>query len=306
MTPVMKKINEQNSFNGILLVNKPQGKSSNAVLQQVKRLLGAKKAGHTGSLDPLATGMLPICLGEATKLSQYLLESDKCYQTTGLLGTKTDSADAAGKIIKMTEKFVISKTQMLAVISAFQGASQQIPSMYSALKHQGIPLYRYARQGIEIERKPRDIMIHELHLMDFDGKTFSLLVKCSKGTYIRNLVEDIGEQLEVGAHVISLHRHYTSGFEDQKMYTLDELKDMSPQDIRQLILPMEMAVRHLPSIGLSAHETTSIRQGKILHQQGRHENIKGTVRLYNDEKFIGLGEKSKETLKAKRLFVEEV
>lgn len=308
MMKAMRKNEGLTSLNGILLINKPQGKSSNAVLQQVKRLLGVKKAGHTGSLDPLATGMLPLCLGEATKLSQYLLDADKCYQTSALLGIKTDSADATGKVIKSVTGFSIAEKQLLNVISAFKGSGQQVPSMFSALKHQGIPLYKYARQGVEIERQPRSINVHELLLTSFDGKSFSLQVRCSKGTYIRNLVEDIGEHLGVGAHVTALHRLYTGGFEQQKMYTPDELEAMAPAERLNLVLPMDMAVKHLPSLVLDSCETTAIRQGKPLQCQTLNEIVEGTVRLYNElGAFVGLGELSgQQVLRARRLLVEPV
>ena len=171
--------------------------------------------------------MLPICFGEATKICQYLLDADKCYETTGLLGIKTNTSDSTGEVIAQVEHYCVSETQLNKVLSQYKGNIKQVPSMFSALKHKGTPLYRFAREGIEIERKARDVLISQLQLNDFDGTQFSLTVTCSKGTYIRNLVEDIGDTLGVGAHVTRLHRLYTSGFQNMPMYSLDELQEMS-------------------------------------------------------------------------------
>ena len=228
------KTTEKRIVNGILLINKPQGLTSNAVLQQAKRLFHAQKAGHTGSLDPLATGMLPLCFGEATKFSQYLLDADKCYETTGLLGIKTNTADAMGDVIARVDDFTISIAQLQSVLDTFLGTIKQVPSMFSALKHQGKPLYKFARDGIEIERQAREITIHDLQLNAFDGREFKLTVSCSKGTYIRNLVEDIGNRLSVGAHVTQLHRVYTAGLASEPMFSLDELAEKSSEELMQL------------------------------------------------------------------------
>ncbi len=301
MAKKMSKPKKGNNINGILLINKPQGKSSNAALQIAKRLFGAKKAGHTGSLDPLATGMLPVCFGEATKLCQYLLNADKCYQTTGHLGIQTDSSDSTGKIIKTVDSFSITKKNIEDVLSTFKGATKQTPSMFSALKHQGSPLYKYAREGIEIEREPRDIVISLLELEGFDGQQFSLKVKCSKGTYIRNLVEDIGEQLKVCAHVTQLHRCYIAGFEQEKMYSLTELESMTEEEKLQILMPLDAAVTHLPLIALAAQDALALAQGKTLALDTLA--LAGTVRLYNEDNvFIGIGECTDGgLLKSKRL-----
>ena len=189
------------SVNGIVVVDKPLGASSNHVLQQVKRLYGAAKAGHTGSLDPLATGVLPVCLGEATKLSQYLLDSDKSYRTTAKLGIRTTTGDAEGEVV--SERPVALTELIWSLLARFRGPIEQVPSMYSALKHNGKPLYEYARQGIEIERPARKVNIYRLTLIEFRGDELVLEVDCSKGTYIRTLVEDIGEMLGCGAHVLN-------------------------------------------------------------------------------------------------------
>ena len=290
------------NIDGILLVNKSDGLTSNAILQQVKRLLNAKKAGHTGSLDPMATGMLPICFGEATKFCQYLLDADKCYEATGLLGIKTNTGDAMGEEIARAEDFTISELDLRKVLTTFTGAIKQIPSMFSALKHQGKPLYKYARAGIDIPRPAREVMIHDLQLNNFDGKQFSITVTCSKGTYIRNLVEDIGEQLGVGAHVTRLHRCYTAGFADEQMFTIEDLQSTSPELLSGWLLPMERAVNYLPKVVVSSEEAHALRQGKTV--DGRESVVvTGCVRLYeNETQFIGLGElEATGLLKVKRL-----
>lgn len=285
-----QKINDKRNINGILLVNKPQNLTSNAVLQHVKRLFRAKKAGHTGSLDPLATGMLPVCFGEATKVSQYFLDADKCYTTTGLLGIKTNTADATGDIIAQVDDVNISNQQLCDVIAEFSGDIKQTPSMFSALKHHGKPLYKYAREGIDIERNARDITIHDIQLNRFDGRCFELTVTCSKGTYIRNLVEDIGDHLGVGAHVTQLHRNYTAGLAEYPMYTLDELNHHTPESLLQYLIPMDKAVEHFPKMILSDHDVADLRLGRTISTI-QSNDATDSFRLYDQAGlFIGLGE----------------
>jgi tRNA pseudouridine55 synthase len=298
----MKNDNPTHSIHGILLVNKPKGLTSNAVLQRIKHHLHAKKAGHTGSLDPMATGMLPLCFGEATKFSQYLLNADKCYEVTGVLGVKTNTGDAMGEIIATHPHVDISLHTLQDVLLQFVGPIQQVPSMFSALKHQGQPLYKYARAGIEIERKARDIFIHQLDLNHFDGQQLSLTVTCSKGTYIRNLVEDIGERLGVGAHINQLHRCYTAGFETEPMFTMDELLEKSPEDVMSALLPMERAISTLPSLTLDSQQVLALQQGKTLPSVDISQGT-GSIRLYTkDSQFMGLGDLQEDgLLKAQRL-----
>ena len=293
---------EKQVVNGLLLVNKPRDLTSNAVLQQVKRLFRAKKAGHTGSLDPLATGMLPLCFGDATKFSQYLLDADKCYEVTGLLGIKTNTADAMGDEIARVDHFTITEETLLTALEAFKGPIQQLPSMFSALKHRGKPLYKYAREGIDIERNSREVFIHSLQLNAFDGRAFKLTVHCSKGTYIRNLVEDIGERLGVYAHVTELHRTYTAGLADEPMYPLDTLQNMSLEHLHQCLLPVERAVEYLPRLLLDDDAVFALRQGKTVPATFVSDSAQG-VRLYDkNNQFIGLGEwESSGILKVKRL-----
>lgn len=308
---IMNVINPSQRINGILLLNKGSGITSNKALQTAKKLLGAQKAGHTGSLDPLATGMLPLCFGEATKVCQFLLDADKCYQTTGLLGIKTNTSDSTGEIIAQKNSFTISKLQLMTILEKYKGLIEQVPSMFSALKHHGTPLYRFAREGIEIERKERKVLIKELQLDVFDGKKFSLTILCSKGTYIRNLVEDIGDALGVGAHVIKLHRLYSCGFENSPMYSLDELESMSLNKRIACLIPMDKAIDYLEQVTLLDEEVIAIRQGRVVVPQ--YNEMKQTkdevflrnncVRLYDAKiQFIGIGERNiNGDLKAKRL-----
>jgi len=284
MNPPTNKI----PLDGIVLVNKPQGLTSNAVLQRVKRLFNAKKAGHTGSLDPLATGMLPICFGDATKFCQYVLDADKSYEVTGRLGIKTSTADSMGYPIASVDSVDVSRNALEAVLTQFIGVIQQVPSMYSALKHHGTPLYKLARAGIEIERKARAVTIHALQLHQFDGTHFDLTVTCSKGTYIRNLVEDIGECLQVGAHVIRLHRSYTAGFAHDPMFSLEALTAFSIEERLQTLLPMDRAVDYLPRLTLNSTQIQALFQGKSLSDR---PEVPGCFRLYDDASFfIGLGD----------------
>ena len=281
------------SVNGILLVNKPQGLTSNAVLQRVKRLFNAKKAGHTGSLDPMATGMLPICFGEATKFCQYLLDADKCYQVVGRLGSKTNTGDATGDFISNAIRVNTTQAELEAALATFMGSIQQVPTMFSALKHNGVPLYRLARAGVEIERAARTITIYKLQLHHFDGQDFNITVTCSKGTYIRNLVEDVGDLLGVGAHVTVLHRCFTLGFAEDSMYHLDDLSLMSSEQLTSCLIPMERAVTHFPAYEVSEQMLAQLYQGKAVDLSGI--KLSGCVRLYSpDKNFIGLGDVSED------------
>ena len=297
------KISELPSvIHGILLLNKPQGISSNKALQKAKNLLGIKKAGHTGSLDPLASGMLPLCFGEATKISQFLLDADKRYETTAMLGIKTNTSDSTGDVIAYTPFFSVNELELLSVLEQYKGTIKQTPSMFSALKHQGVPLYRLAREGIEVERKVREISIKQLHLEFFDGAQCSLTVDCSKGTYIRNLVEDIGDSLGIGAHVTRLHRVHTSGFEGMPMYTFEDLELMTLEERLACLIPMDKVVDYFSPIILLDNEILRIRQGKVLNKK-LDTYVVGCVRLYDERScFIGLGELNNQgELKAKRL-----
>lgn len=295
-------------IDGILLVNKPENLTSNAVLQRVKRLFCAKKAGHTGSLDPIATGMLPVCFGEATKVAQFLLDDDKAYEVEALLGVKTNTGDATGEVIARVEKFAVTYNELLEVVDSFQGTLMQVPPMFSALKHKGQPLYKLARNGIEVAREPRKVQIYKLELLAFDGITFKLRVVCSKGTYIRTLVEDIGDKLGLGANVTRLHRLYTAGFSYQTMFTLDSLLQQSASELASCLLPIDSAIQHLSKIILSTDEVLALFQGKVLTISKSPNLTFGVVRLYSESKqFIGVGELVEPgLLKVKRLLSQEV
>lgn len=282
------KIMKANFCNGILLLHKSPGMTSNKALQIVKKLYNAKKAGHTGSLDPLATGMLPICFGEATKFSQFLLDSDKCYIAEGLLGVTTTTQDSDGEVIN-TCKSNITHDALLETLKKFTGEITQLPSMYSAIKFKGKPLYKYARVGMEVDRKPRTIYIKELELLSFDEQRFTIRVVCTKGTYIRNLVEDIGNALGVGAHVTKLHRVYLKDFENLPMYTLDELSQLDLQDLQDLLLDMDKAIEHLPKLILNLEQIVSLHQGQKIQITTNRSN-EGFIRIYGaDNRFYGLG-----------------
>ena len=278
---------------GILLLDKPLNMTSNGALQRVKRLFRAKKAGHTGSLDPLATGMLPICFGEATKFSQFLLESDKSYQVSVQLGVKTTTGDAEGDVVDTRSVEHVTKELVEATLPQFFGLQQQIPPMFSAIKLNGKPLYELARKGIEVERKSRTINIYTLQLTAFEGDTLKLLVQCSKGTYIRTLVEDIGEVLGCGAHVSGLHRNAVTPYEESKMYQLDTLEEMVEKDglaaLDSCLLPVETSVQALPAIQLSSAASFYIRMGQPVMVSRLPKD--GRVRVYSENAlFMGVGD----------------
>jgi len=291
------------SIDGILLLNKPLGLSSNAVLQRAKRLLNAKKAGHTGSLDPLATGMLPICFGEATKFSQFLLDADKSYEASGLLGFTSNTGDAEGDITACVEHVNISSAMLKKVLPCFTGALQQVPPMYSALKHQGTPLYDYARRGETIMRPARNVHIYELLCRAFDGNTMDLTITCSKGTYIRSLVESIGEALGMGAYVTQLHRLHTAGFENKPMWSLEELEGETLEARRAHLLPVDSALTQFRRFDVDAGTMFALCQGKIVSGLFDMIEVSEFLRLYTQNgDFLGLGERTPDgKLKVKRL-----
>lgn len=278
-------------LDGILLLNKPLGISSNKALQTARNLFKANKAGHTGSLDPLATGLLPVCFGEATKYSGYLLDSSKSYRAHCRLGVTTTTADREGEII--AEKTVsVSDQQLQQVLSRFRGAVEQVPPMYSALKHEGERLYKLARQGIEVERKSRQIEIYSLDMVDFSDDILELDIHCSKGTYIRTLAEDIGAELGCGAHLAALERTGVQPFWNAKSYTLDDLtavQDDETQNLEDLLLPVESALTDWPDIELTAEMSSYLLQGQPV--QVPKAPTDGFVRLFDASKnFIGLGQ----------------
>lgn len=287
-----RRRNRGRSVNGVLLLDKPTGITSNAALQKVKRLFNANKAGHTGSLDPLASGMLPICLGEATKISGFLLSADKGYQTICKLGVTTDSGDADGVVRQTRQLGDISIAQVKEVLESFLGQSLQIPPMYSAIKRDGQPLYKLAREGIEVEREPRDITIHSLKLLRFEGDELELEVQCTKGTYIRVLAEDIGEALGCGAHVAALRRTSVGALDEFPMFTMEFLEaiveETGPHALDELLLPMESTLPDWPEVRLSEDASFYLCQGQAVFVPQLKD--RGWVRLYaGDKRFLGLG-----------------
>lgn len=279
-------------ISGILLLDKPQGMSSNACLQQVKRLFQASKAGHTGALDPLATGVLPLCFGEATKVSQFLLEADKRYLTTIRLGERTNTADAEGEVISTRPVGELTKQALVTCLSQFKGDIEQVPPMYSALKHKGQPLYKLARAGMEVERKSRKISIHDLILHEFDGSSLSLEIHCSKGTYVRTIADDLGEALGCGAHVTALRRLQAGVFRLENCLTPETLQAIYEADgtigLDALLQAPDLAIAHLPKATLPAQMAAYVRQGQAVML--RQLPGSGLVRLYDEEEFIGIGE----------------
>ncbi len=286
-------------INGVILLDKPTGISSNDALQKVKRIYFAEKAGHTGALDPLATGMLPICLGEATKFSQFLLDSDKRYRVIAKLGERTNTSDSDGEVVE-TRTVDVTLEKLEACIEKFRGESDQVPSMFSALKYQGKPLYEYARKGIEVPRESRKITVYEIILHRFEGDEVEMEVHCSKGTYIRTIVDDLGEMLGCGAHVTMLRRTAVAKYPYEKMVTLEHLNELLEQAHREeiaprelldpLLMPMDTAVEDLPEVNLIPELADMVQHGQPVQVLGAPEQ--GVLRLTMGEErlFIGVGE----------------
>jgi tRNA pseudouridine55 synthase len=282
-------------IDGILLLDKPRAMTSNEALQRVKRLYKAAKAGHTGSLDPLATGLLPVCLGGATKFSAYLLDADKRYRVRVRLGITTSTADAEGEVLKTAPVEGVDEATLRSVLTRFLGPVEQLPPMYSAIKHQGERLYKLARRGIEVERQPRTVMIHTLELLELSPPELELDVHCSKGTYVRTLAEDIGAALGCGGHVVGLRRTGVGPYKEpeSRFVTLGELETMAEEEnglaaMDHLLLPLESALAHWPSVRLSEDAAFYLRQGQaVLVPRAPTE---GLVRLYDPSgKFVGVG-----------------
>ena len=252
-------------INGVVLLDKASGGSSNHVLQQVKRLFDANKAGHTGSLDPLASGLLPICLGQATKVAQFLLDGDKRYFVRGKLGQISNTGDSEGEIVNFGSTQEINSNSIENILLNFIGNINQIPPMYSALKRNGTPLYKLARKGIEVERSPRPVSIHEIKFLGYEEEILSLEVSCSKGTYIRTLVEDIGKSLGSGGYVIELRRIGFSHFDITQSRTYEQLLELKKIDLESLdsvILGADEMLPNIEAIYLDTEQSRDIRQGK--------------------------------------------
>ena len=288
-----RRRNSGRNVQGILLLDKPLGVTSNAALQRVKRLFNARKAGHTGSLDPLADGLLPICFGAATKISAFLLDADKRYWVRIKLGENTVTADAEGEVTRVRPTEGISQADIEAVLHGFRGEIQQIPPMYSALKHKGERLYKLAREGIEVEREPRTIVIHELNLLSCSLPEVEIDVRCTKGTYVRTLAEDIGEALGCGAHVTALRRTGVGPYGSDGLIDMETLEttvsEGGQQALDELLIPMATALGNWPDIKLSPDSTFYMKQGQPVLVP--NAPTAGRVRLFDSNGgFIGVGE----------------
>jgi tRNA pseudouridine55 synthase len=292
--------------NGILLLDKPLEVSSNGILQRVRWLYQAQKAGHTGALDPMASGLLPICFGEATKFSQFLLDTDKTYLVTARFGVRTSTSDAEGEVI--SEKPVChSEAELLQVMQRFRGDILQVPTMFSALKYQGQPLYRYARQGIEVPREARPISIFRFDLLENQGDSADFIVHCSKGTYIRTLIDDLGEALGCGAHVACLHRTQVGPFTAAQMVTPAQLDTLAQQchasgdfsAMDSLLLPMDAGIADMAAIALNEAQQQRLQHGQSC--QVEHSDIEA-VKLHGaDGRFFGIGQVVEGVLSSRRL-----
>ncbi len=299
-----KRKNKGRAVNGVLLFDKPAGGSSNQMLQKVKRLFGAAKAGHTGSLDPLATGMLPICFGEATKISAFLLDADKRYRLTCRFGVTTTTGDAEGEVLERSDASHVTMQALESIRERFTGEIEQVPPMYSALKHNGERLYKLARKGIEVERKPRPVTIYRIELIALNDDTLEMEVACSKGTYVRTLVEDMARALDTGAHILSLRR-MSVGVYDGEMVTLEQLEALAAQGHEALdacLLPIDSGLQDWPDVQLGADAAFYVSQGQPV--QVAHAPTEGWVRIYGHNRFLGVGEIQDDGLVAPRRMIQ--
>jgi tRNA pseudouridine55 synthase len=283
----MSKRKSGRDVHGIVLLDKRLGVSSNKALQEVRRILNANKAGHTGSLDPLATGLLPLCFGEATKVSALMLDDDKRYQVTFRLGVMTDTGDSEGNIVNEMSVPVFTETELLNCLQRFTGPIDQVPPMYSALKHNGKKLYELAREGQIVDRQPRRITIYALDLLAFNQEFITLDVRCSKGTYIRSLAEDIGHAMGSCATVTQLRRTAAGMFNIEQALTLEQLQAMSESELTECLIAVDAPLREIPAISLTPEQAISINHGQqILFS----DQPLGPVRMYSQQTFLGLGE----------------
>jgi tRNA pseudouridine55 synthase len=305
-----RRKNKGRNVSGVLLLDKPQGSSSNHALQKVKRLFGAAKAGHTGSLDPLATGMLPVCFGEATKISAFLLDADKRYHLECQLGVSTETGDAEGEVTATFDVSSITEKKLKAALPAFIGEIEQIPPMYSALKHKGERLYKLARQGIEVERKARQVTIYDIEFIsltrdDQQRLILELEVSCSKGTYVRTLVEDIAKKLNSGAHITALHRLSVGPYAGE-MLSIEQLVALAEQGEAALdgcLQPIDSGVADWPDVHLGSDAAFYVQQGQAVMVP--NAPTQGWVRIYDQSHFLGLGEIQNDGLVAPRRMIKQ-
>tara|TARA_B100000959_G_scaffold40906_1_gene40608 strand:- start:1107 stop:2021 length:915 start_codon:yes stop_codon:yes gene_type:complete len=304
---VSRRIKKGRDINGVLLLDKSSGSSSNSALQDVKYLFNASKAGHTGSLDPLASGLLPVCFGQSTKIAQFLLDGDKRYFVRGKLGQVSDTGDSEGKLSEYGSTKDVDEPTIKSTLLNFVGEIKQVPPMYSALKREGTPLYKLARQGIEVERDAREVSIHEIVFKSFDRDILSLEVSCSKGTYIRTLIEDIGKSLGCGGYVIELRRTGFAHFDISQGKTfkdLEALKEDSFSNLDSVLIGTDKMLPTLTSVYLNLEQSNDIKFGRKITFSGL--DIDQKVKLYDEQKeFIGIGQSNdlSEVL-PKRLFIK--
>ena len=286
----MSKRNKKGrDIDGVFVLDKSSGTSSNSALQQVKRLFGANKAGHTGSLDPLASGLLPICLGQSTKVAQFLLDDDKRYFVRGKLGEVSDTGDSDGKISQYGSTSGIDETTIKDSSKKFVGVISQVPPMFSALKKNGTPLYKLARKGIEVERNSREVKIYEIQFISLEANILTLEVSCSKGTYIRTLLEDIGKDLNCGAHVIELRRIGFAHLNIDQSKTFDQINNMSSVELEKLLIGADEMLPNLKSVYLDNDQSVDVKFGRKI--KCNELNTPQKVKLYDsNRKFIGIGE----------------
>ena len=286
----MSKRNKKGrDIDGVFVLDKSSGTSSNSALQQVKRLFGANKAGHTGSLDPLASGLLPICLGQSTKVAQFLLDDDKRYFVRGKLGEVSDTGDSDGKISQYGSTSGIDETTVKDSLKKFVGVISQVPPMFSALKKNGTPLYKLARKGIEVERNPREVKIYEIQFISLEANILTLEVSCSKGTYIRTLIEDIGKDLNCGAHVIELRRIGFAHLNIDQSKSFDQINKMSSGELEKLLIGPDEMLPNLKSVYLDYDQSVDVKFGRKIKCD--EFNTPQKVKLYDsNRKFIGIGE----------------
>ncbi len=287
----MTKANSRRDVHGILLLDKRMGISSNRALQEAKRLFNANKAGHTGSLDPLATGLLPVCFGEATKVSGLLLDVDKRYRVEVQLGIKTDTGDLEGNVIESKPVPKLELNTINLLLKSFTGPQDQVPPMYSALKQNGKKLYEIARAGQVVERQARRITIFELTLLNLKPDCLELDVFCSKGTYIRSLAEDIGQSLGCVATVRSLRRTQAGKFDIAQAMTIEQLEHLDESNRDKCLIAVDMPLQGLPAIRLDTRQTANIKFGQLINLDSSNGKMEyGPVRMYHEDEFLGLGE----------------
>ena len=293
---------QKNNLNGILLLDKPLMLSSNHAIQKIKKQFNIRKVGHTGTLDPLATGLLPVCMGQATRISQFLINSDKTYRALIMLGTRTSTGDKEGEIIETCSSDVSTNTSNIdQVLQSFIGEQKQIPPMYSALKHNGERLYKLAQKGLNVSRKARSINIYSIDLISINDDYLEVIIECSKGTYIRTLAEDIAKKLGTVGHIDQLRRLNIKCFHDQSMFSFNQI--MKAKSINQFLLPIDIPLKHLAKKDFSESESSMFINGLSIQTNQRSNNESDYIRIYNDESvFLGVGLYSNGYIKPKIVF----